>query len=429
VITTFVGPPAITAANAVACDNAGNVYVLDTASVHKVSPNGSIATVAGNGTVGFSGDGGPATSAELSYPTALAVDNSGNIYISEGVETFVFTYLPPSGGYGPEGVETPSRVRKVSAATGIITTFAGNGGGGYFGDGGPATSATLLFPGGLAVDAAGNLYIADVGNYRLRVVSPPGIITTAYGGGVDPYSQLHGPTGVATDSAGNIYVADGDSILGLRPAGQSLTVSAIANAASELPGPIAPGEIVVLRGTGLGPMQLTLAGPNSPEASVTFNGIPGNLIYSWAPQLAAVVPNNVGSGPVQIAVQFQNASGAQLQSQIAAEAPGLFTSNAGGVGQAAALNADGTLNLASSPAAPGSVVSLFATGNGITGPTQVTITGQQATVVGSSTPESGLIEINVRIPAGANAGNAQVIVTFGTASTQAGVTIAIAGAE
>src|ERR1035438_3423722 len=146
--------------------------------------------MAGNGTSGFSGDGGPATSAQLSGPGGLALDSAGNLYTAEY-----------------------ARIRKIS--NGVIATVAGNGIWGFSGDGGPATSAQII-DGGIALDSAGNLYIADVSNYRVRKVSN-GVITTIAGDGIPGFSgdngpatsaQLADPGGVAVDSAGNLYIAD-----------------------------------------------------------------------------------------------------------------------------------------------------------------------------------------------------------------------------
>jgi len=178
----------------VAVDGSGNFYIADTNNkrLRKVS-GGTISTVAGNGTEGFSGDGGPATSAQLIYPYSVAVDGAGNLYIADTLD---------------------NRIRKVSGGT--ITTVAGNGGNGFSGDGGPATSAALNDPQGIAVDSAGNLFIADTRNSRIRKVSG-GTITTVAGngtgilsgdGGPATSAQLNFPIGVAVNAAGNLYIAD-----------------------------------------------------------------------------------------------------------------------------------------------------------------------------------------------------------------------------
>jgi len=177
----------------VTVDAQGNVFIVDTSNnrVRKVS-GGIITTVAGNGVAGFSGDGGQATSAQLNFPRQVAVDAQGNLYIADTVN---------------------HRVRKVTG--GVITTFAGTGVAGFSGDGGQATSAQLNFPRGVALDAAGNLYIAD-DNSRIRKVSG-GVITTIAGTGVAGFSgdggqatsaQLNFPWGLAVDASGNLYIGD-----------------------------------------------------------------------------------------------------------------------------------------------------------------------------------------------------------------------------
>ncbi|HEY6344320.1 MAG TPA: NHL repeat-containing protein [Bryobacteraceae bacterium] len=237
----------------VAVDGAGNLYIAERGGnrVRKVSPAGIISTAAGYGTAGFSGDGGPATSAELFLPSGVAVDGAGNLYIAEsgrvrrvsaaGIITTVAgggTQRPGDGGPDTSALIVPSgvavdgagnlyiatgnfqyRVRKVSPA-GIITTVAGNGTYSYSGDGGAATSAQLNTPSSAAVDGAGNLYIADSGNYRVRKVSPAGIITTVAGNGSPGYSGDGGPATtaqlwplrVAVDGAGNLYIAGGGRV-------------------------------------------------------------------------------------------------------------------------------------------------------------------------------------------------------------------------
>jgi sugar lactone lactonase YvrE len=133
-------------------DSAGNIYIADTGNnrIRKViAGTGIITTVAGNGTGGYSGDNGTATSASLSQPFSVTVDSTGNIYIADSWNNCI---------------------RKMTVETGIITTIAGNGTRGYSGDNGAATSASLSFPSGVAVDSTGNVYIADTNNSRLREV-------------------------------------------------------------------------------------------------------------------------------------------------------------------------------------------------------------------------------------------------------------------
>ncbi|MFT3792183.1 MAG: Ig-like domain repeat protein [Rudaea sp.] len=181
----------------VAADAAGNVYVSDNENhrVRKVATDGTISTFAGNGTQGFSGDGGAATSAQLNSPTGIAFDDSGNLYIAE---------------------QLGNRIRKV-ATDGTIDTFAGNGSFGFSGDGGAATAASLFLPTGVAADSAGNVYIVDSSNSRIRRVGSDGTIDTVAGNGTQGFAgdngpaidaQLNNPAAVTIDRAGNLYIAD-----------------------------------------------------------------------------------------------------------------------------------------------------------------------------------------------------------------------------
>ena len=179
----------------VAVDASGNLYIADTDNhrVRKVSTGGIITTVAGNGTAGYSGDGGPATSAAINRPVAVTVDASGNLYFADC---------------------NNNRIRKISSG-GIITTVAGNGSQSYNGDNIPATSAGLYYPDGVVVDTSGNLYIADCNN-RIRKVSG-GIITTFAGNGTAGYNgdnipatsaEIYLPDGLAFDTSGDLYIGD-----------------------------------------------------------------------------------------------------------------------------------------------------------------------------------------------------------------------------
>jgi trimeric autotransporter adhesin len=182
----------------VAVDSAGNVYIPDARNgrIRKVTPNGVITTVAGNGKSGYSGDGGPATAASVNQPRCVAVDGAGNLYIAD---TF------------------NSRIRMVTPA-GLISTVAGNGQSGFSGDNGPATSASINEPWRIAVDSSGLLYIADTANGRVRKLSPDGTISTIAGGGTGgdgglaTSASLSDPQGIAFDPAGNILIADGGNI-------------------------------------------------------------------------------------------------------------------------------------------------------------------------------------------------------------------------
>lgn len=239
----------------VAVDTAGNVFIADILNdrIRKVAAStGIITTVAGNSSVGyFGGDGGAATQAALKSPWRVAVDTAGNLFIADTgnyrirkvtastgiISTVVGTGSTYSGGDGglainaslsnPIGVIVDgsnnlyiidgNSIRKVTASTGVITKVAGSGTAGFSGDGGPATSAMLYGPNGIAIDASSNLYIADRNNNRIRKVdASTGIINTIVGtgaatdsgdGGPGTGSALNGPTDVAIDQAGNLYVS------------------------------------------------------------------------------------------------------------------------------------------------------------------------------------------------------------------------------
>ncbi len=197
----------------VAFDAIGNLYIAaeDSNRIRKVDTAGIITTIAGYGRV-YGGDGGPATAAGIGTPYDVVVDGRGNIYFSE-----------------------PNKytIRKIDA-TGTISTFAGTGVAGYNGDSIAATSAQLNFPRGLAVDDTGNVYVGDYLNYRVRKIDTFGMITTIAGtgtlahagdGGAATAASLSYPAGVATDHAGNIYISDGLWIRKVDTAGIISTIS------------------------------------------------------------------------------------------------------------------------------------------------------------------------------------------------------------
>ena len=242
VIDTFAGgapPPTpvlgvdmrLASLQSVATDAAGNAYFIASDCVFKLDLNGAVTRIAGIGRAGFSGDGGPATRAQLhlegvqlapwdvwvgmgKLPPSIAVDNAGNVYVADNGN---------------------DRIRRISP-DGIIATAAGNGARGFAGDGGPATAAQLSAVFGLAVDATGSLLISDSGNHRIRRVAPDGTISTIAGtgdcglsgdGGPALAAQLCTPTGIAADASGNLFITDlaNNRIRQVSPDGTIVTVA------------------------------------------------------------------------------------------------------------------------------------------------------------------------------------------------------------
>jgi uncharacterized protein (TIGR03437 family) len=395
----------------VAADSLGNVYIADTLdqAVRKVTPDGVITTLAGNGSPGYSGDGGPANQARLNQPRGVAVDAYGNVFVAD------------TGN---------SQIRRIDTL-GTITTVD--------------TSGALVDPRGVAVDRAGNLYIADTGNRLVRRVSPGAPVTTIAGNGACCYSgdgdlalnaRLNQPWGIAVDANGNVYVADplNDAVRMLAPVSAAIAVSTVTNAASNLAGPVAPGELVVIYGSGLGGVR-----------TVLFNGVAAPLLYATPGQVEAVAPYAVSGGSVQVVAQNAGAASAPVAVVAAPTAPGVFTADGSGRGQAAAVNQDGTRNGTAAPAAAGSVLSLYATGEGQTlpagvdgkpasaplpqpvAPVTATIGGVPAVVRyagGAPGLIAGVMQVNVVVPGGVS-GTALVALTVGGVASQGGVTVAV----
>jgi uncharacterized protein (TIGR03437 family) len=471
-----------------AVDSSGNVYFSDThnSRVRKITSAGVISTIAGNGTAGYAGDGAAATSGALSAPGGLAVDSGGNVYIAD---------------YGS------STVRKVDSK-GNISTIAGTGAWGLSGDGGPANKTPLANPFAVAVDAAGNIYIADTGSASIRRIGTDGNIQTVVsnvdaesiavdgagnlyfsnyqnstvekvlpngtrftiaGTGVAGYSgdngsaiqaQLNTPYGIALDATGRVYVADtaNQVIRLLTPVNASVST---ANAASGVGGAIAPGEIVSIFGTGLGPQtgtsgQLGSDGKFTTQlagTTVSFNGVNAPITFTSATQVSAIVPYSMPiGGTADIAVTYQEQTLTAAAVPVTAAAPAIFTLNSTGSGQAAAINQNNTINGTATPAASGSVITFYVTGEGLTNPTGVDgktatdplpkpILGAFVTLAGQTVPityiggapglVAGVMQVNVRIPFGLIRTFASgpvavpVLIAVGNFVSQPNVTVAI----
>jgi uncharacterized protein (TIGR03437 family) len=532
----------------VAVDAVGNVFIADADNhrIRKVSATGII-TVVGTGSYGnsgSSGDGGPATSAQINRPIGLAVDASGNLFFADSGSflassndirkvsaTGIITKVAGGYGYAGDGgpaisaqINTPSgvavdasgnlffadsensRIRKVSA-TGIITTVAGTGSygrWGYSGDGGPATSAELNRPQGVAVDVSGNLFIADSDNRVIRKVSPTGIITTVtnqgYGalavavdasgnilyseynrileistagiitpvagngllgysgdGGPATMAQLDGASGIAIARNGNVYIADSlnHAIRMLTPAGSSsvpsVTDGGIVNAAS-FTSPVAPGGIVSLFGNFLVtvpeeaktlPIQNTLGG-----LSLQFSGVPlAPLFFAGPTQTNAQIPWELaGQTQTTVVAIFNGQSSSAQTVSLAAYAPGIFVSQPA-TALGAIVDSHYLLVDSANPATAGStVVQIFCTGLGpvtnqpATGaaspgsPLAWTTTKATATIGGMAADVSfsglapgfvGLYQVNALVPPGSAKGGAvPVTIAIGGVSSNT-VTIAV----
>jgi uncharacterized protein (TIGR03437 family) len=477
---------ALSRPSGIAVDSAGNLYIAEfnSSRIRKVS-NGAITTVAGSGTPGFSGDNGPATSAQLNGPEGVAVDSAGNLYIAD---------------FGN------NRIRKV--ANGVIATIAGTGTPGFSGDNGPAASAQLAYPGGVASDSTGKVYVADTGNYRIRVLTPSGSPCTysvspitlqapASGGIVTvsiqtaafcPWAVSGVPSWMAVSGASSGSVSatvalavfpnhSGASLTAtVLVAGVSVTVTqpavalaplppirGVVNAASYIVGaPVSPGEMVTLFGPGLGPATAAYAAvdpatgklaTNIGGVQVLFNGTPAPMIYASNTQVSAVVPYEMASvANPSVWINFAGQTSSAYQLSVAAAAPGLFAQNASGSGPGSILNQDNSLNGPGHAAAKGSIVQVYLTGEGqttppgVTGaittatlpppqvtpapvqPITVTVGGQVAryTYAGEAPGfVAGLMQLNVQIPANAPSGPLAIQVSAGGNLSQNGITVSV----
>ncbi len=496
----------------VTIDPAGNLYIADSGNdrIRKLAPNGIITTVVGNGNPGYSGDGGPATSATLRIPEQAELDVFGNLYIADtgnnvirkvdtnGIITTVagtgfgagIGNSTGNGGYsGDGGPATKAElnlpvsialdpadniwisdqlnniIRKVDT-NGIITTVAGiynrvN----YTGDGGPATSATFNTPAGIARDSAGNIYITDAGNNVLRVLLTDGTIRTVAGNGTAGFAGDGGPATkgelnslrqVAVGTFGDVYIADSfnNRIRKLTPT--AITLGATTNAAANIQ-VLAANSWITIKGTNLAPAGDTRSWQSSDfvngqmptsldGVTVTLNGVNAYVDYISPTQVNALAPPTLQPGIVQVQVSNNGSASAVASVQLQAYSPAFFTFNGGPY--VAAIHANGNIIGPttlfpgySTPAQRGETIQIYGNGfgpvsNAVTPgasqqsgtlPTMPTFTigGVTATVTFAGLISPGLYQFNVVVPANITPGDNSITATYGGFSTQSAALLTV----
>jgi uncharacterized protein (TIGR03437 family) len=401
----------------VCIDRGGTLFVVDTFNhrVLEAAPQAMVVTAAGNGAPGDAGDGGPARLAQLNLPSACSRDSAGNLFIAD---------------------TSNHRIRKV-APSGAISTVVGTGTAGFSGDESPAIAASINTPRGVVVDDNGDIFIADTGNNRIRQVTPDGVIHTIAGqaaagfagdGGPAATAQINAPGGLLLDGAGDLYFADTGNNRVRRLVPQAappaalvvLTPLSAVSAASLSPGPVAPGEIIVIFGAGLGPESGVAGALDSTGvlanllsgAEVRFDGVPAPVFYAQFGQINVQVPYSVaGNASTHVQALYQGTPSGSLDLAVVAAAPALFP---------VVVNPDGFPNSQTDPAALGSILTFYATGEGLTNgpnvsgqaavapypspllPVTLTVAGFPAQILyaGSAPGAVGLLQVNARIPAG-----------------------------
>lgn len=474
-----------------AVDSSGNIFIADTsnhvirevvtgtAATNAGVTAGDIITVAGTNAGGYSGDGGLSGLAALDFPTSVAVDAEGNVYIADSGNN-VIREITASNGiintivggtatvqqlYDPETVAVDASgnlyiseqngVRISKFSHGNLTLIAGNGYIGYSGDNGPAIKAALDDPTAIAVDSKGYVYVCDTNNSLIRKISPQGTITTIAGttigglptpgyygdGGFATNALLSFPNGIVVDGSGNVYVSDTDNniIRELKPQTPTIANGGVVNAAS-FTAKLSPGALATVFGsnfTGAGldaigslPLQSSLGG-----VSVLVNGIAAPVLYESSGQINFQIPWEIKTGSATVVVSTGGIAGSAVNITVQAAAPELFVQGTHAIVQ----NSDFSLNSSGNPAKVGDTIMAYLTGAGavsnqpadgaaagsgsdlstVTSLVTATIGGQTATVsfAGLAPGFVGLWQANIVVPTGLAKGNFPLIVTVGGQSS------------
>jgi len=431
-------------------DSDGNLYIADSDNhrIRKVS-GGTISTIAGSGQVypqsngSFSGDGGLATSANLSFPSGVAFDSDGNLLIAD------------TGN---------SAIRLLNTTTGDISTVAGTPTKqGFGGDTGLATSALLSGPLGIAADQSGNFYISDTSNNVIRMVDAFGIISTIAGdnhagfggdGGTGSSAMINYPFGVAVDAGGNVWFADHNNqrIRELVPSGPSVPgPTAVVNAASFASGGLIPGGMATLFGSNLTAQKGINLASGLPlatdllKSSIKFNNTIAAPIFAvdnvnGAEQINFQVPwelSKLVGSTVVLQVENNGALGAPVKVPVLAAQPGVFSYTVGANTFGVVLHSNFQLADSAHPVTPGEVVLIYCTNLGVVAPTiadgapgtgkELTVAKPTVTIGGATGAVSfsglapgfvGLDQVNVQVPASLPSGNQPLVVSIGGASSK-----------
>jgi uncharacterized protein (TIGR03437 family) len=483
-----------------ATDSAGNLYIGDTQSymVRKVDTSGVMTTIAGNGTPGISGNNGngsQATSVAICSPSGVVADRANNVYFGSSIcgtvrKVDTSGVLSTFAGNGsPSFAQTPwalamdnsgnmyacddgvgTRVYKISPS-GAITVIAGNGTSGFSGDGGPATSAQLFEARAVAVDPAGNVYIADSGNLRVRRVDPSGTITTVAGGPNSSPNEVDGgpPTGVnvgaldvAVDTSGNLYIYGGNRVykvtgLSSGTAAPAPAISGVVSGASFQPGVVA-NAWVTIQGTNLASKTddwshsiVNGALPTSLDGVSVSIGGKAAYVYFISPGQINVLAPDVSPGPITVTVTTAGGTSSAFSATASAYGPAFFVWPGN---QAVATRTDysyavkpGTFAGATTVAAkPGDVIILWATGFGPTTPPApggvavpsgqtyatatlptVSVGTIQATAYGAALASgaAGLYQIAIQVPGSLADGDWPIQAIIGGVTSPAGTILSV----